>query len=483
MTLQHNQAILTKDRLLTRIFSSGLQAISVQVLGAFFFYFVSVYLSKDDFGIISWTNAVSILITTFLGFGLEQVVVRRVAASRQSDWAATAFFIHSVAGFVITFLALLLLDNIVGIKTGLYKQLPWFFLAQGLIFIGVPLKQFLNAKERFTPYGVVSVISNIGKIAAAWLLLKDGNLYINTVLVILICAAVFELAGLLIYLLAKTSFDLNFRFKAYIKLIRESSAQYVSVIFDMSLSRMDWILLGIMTSTSILADYSFAYRAYELSRLPMLIIAPIILPRFARLLSGSSNVNPEYQKYITSFNIVELFLAALIPLILNILWVPLVALITHGKYGSSNSLQFLILSACIPLQFFINLLWSISFAAKKYKSVSTVTVVCAITNVCLNLILIPRFGGLGAATTFLGTTLLQALLYYRLVNRQITVISIWPILFFTTEAIGVYFASKQLKINFLLQGVFAVVLYLLITVLTKQITRAHINNFKNLLAK
>ncbi|WP_295791243.1 polysaccharide biosynthesis C-terminal domain-containing protein [Mucilaginibacter sp.] len=474
---------MTKHRLLTKIFSSGLQAISVQVLGAFFFYFISVYLSKDDFGVISWTNAVSILITTVLGFGLEQVVVRRVAASRQSDWAATAFFIHSITGFLITFLFLLLLNNIMGTKAGLYKQLPWFFLAQGLIFIGVPLKQFLNAKEKFTPYGVISIISNIGKIAAAWLLLKQGILYINTVLAILICAGVFELVGLLVYLLAKTSFDLKFRFKAYIKLIRESSAQYISVIFDISLSRMDWILLGIMTSTSILADYSFAYRAYELSRLPMLIIAPIILPRFARLLSGNGNINIEYQKYITAFNVVELFFAALIPLILNILWVPVISLITHGKYGSSNSLQFLILSGCIPLQFFINLLWSISFAAKKYKSVSTVTVVCAVTNVCLNLILIPRFGGLGAATAFLGTTLLQALLYYRLVNRQITLISIWPILIYTAEAVGVYFASIQLKINFLLQGLFAVFLYMLITILTRQITRVHINNFKNLLNK
>ncbi|MEO6633707.1 MAG: oligosaccharide flippase family protein [Mucilaginibacter sp.] len=477
------EATLTKDRLLTKIFSSGLQAISVQVLGAFFFYFISVYLSKNDFGIISWTNAVSILMTTVLGFGLEQVVVRRVAASRQSDWAASAFFIHSIAGFLITFLFLLLLDNILGTKAGLYKQLPWFFLAQGLIFIGVPLKQFLNAKEKFTPYGVISVISNIGKIAAAWLLLMQGTLYINTVLVILICAGVFELAGLLVYLLTKTSFNFKFRFNAYTKLVKESSAQYLSVIFDISLSRMDWILLGMMTSSSILADYSFAYRAYELARLPMLILAPIILPRFARLFTGSGNIGVEYQKYIGSFNIVELFFAALIPLILNILWAPVVSLITHGKYGNSNSLQFLILSLCIPLQFFINLLWSISFGAKKYKSVSAITVVSAVTNVCLNLILIPKFSGLGAAIAFSGTTLLQAFLYYGLVNRQITAISTWPILIFTAEAIVVYFAVSQLKIHFLLQGLIAIAFYLLITIITRQITRTHISNFKNLLAK
>jgi O-antigen/teichoic acid export membrane protein len=109
--------------------------------------------------------------------------------------------------------------------------------------------------------------------------------------------------------------------------------------------------------------------------------------------------------------------------------------------------------------------------------------VSAVTNVCLNLILIPKLSGLGAAIAFLGTTVLQSFLYYRLVNRQTTTISIWPILIFTAEAIAIYFAISQLKIHFLLQALIAVVLYLLITVLTKQITRTHINNFKNLLTK
>jgi O-antigen/teichoic acid export membrane protein len=474
---------LVKNKLLGKIFSSGLQAISVQILGGIFFYFISIYISKNDFGIISWTNAVSVFLTTVLGFGLEQVVVRRIAASRGSDWSATVFFVHSITAFIVTFLFLLLLNSIVKSQAGIYKQLTWFFLAQGLIFIGVPLKQFLNAKEQFTPYGVISVISNVCKIAAAWLLVTEGRLYINTVLIILICTATFELCSLIIYLIAKTSFSFKFHFNAYTKLLKESSAQYISVIFDISLSRMDWILLGMMTTSSVLADYSFAYRAYELARLPMLIIAPIILPGFARLLSLNSKVDIGYQKYINSFNIVEIFFAAAIPLILNILWVPLLTLITHGKYGESNSWQFLILSLCIPLQFFINLLWSLSFAAKKYKSVSYITVVCAITNIILNLILITRLGGLGAAIAFFSTTLLQAGLYYRLVCKEIMPVSLRPIIVFTTEAVVIYFISTRLNVHFLIQLVIAVVLYLIITVLSKQISKQHIYNFKHLLTK
>jgi len=474
---------LGKNKLLVKIFSSGLQAVSVQILGGVFFYFISIYISKDDFGIISWTNAVSIFITTILGFGLEQVVVRRIAASKRSDWAAAAYFVHSVAGFMITFFFLLLLNKITGSRGGLYRNLPWFFLAQGLIFIGLPLKQFLNAREHFTPYGIISVISNIGKITAAWLLMKQGQLYIKTVLIILMCTAVFELISLLIYVLRKTRFSFKFRFGAYIKLLRESSAQYISVIFDISLSRMDWILLGIMATSGVLADYSFAYRAYELARLPMLILAPVILPVFARLLSVQDKIDIRYQIYIRSFYIMEIFFAAMIPLVLDILWTPLLAMLTNGKYGESNSMEFLILSLCIPLQFFINLLWSLSFAAKKYKSVSVITVICAITNICLNIILIKNFNGLGAAIAFLATTILQAVLFYRLVRKEIMLISPLPIFLFTAETVVCYLAVSRLHIHFLLQLIVAVVLYLLITIITGQINKQHIYNFKHLLAK
>ncbi|MGN6397432.1 MAG: oligosaccharide flippase family protein [Mucilaginibacter sp.] len=474
---------MTKNKLFIKLFSSGLQALSVQVLGSIFFYIVSVYISKDDFGIISWTNAVSIFITTILGVGLEQVVIRRIAASQRSDWAAAAYFTHSFIGFGATFVFLLLVEKITGSKSELYNNLPWFFLAQGLIFTALPLKQFLNAKERFAPYGVISVISNIGKIAAALLLVKNGQLYLNTVLIILICTSAIELISLLVFVLTKTCFSFSFRFSAYARLVKESLAQYIAVIFDISLSRMDWILLGIMATGSVLADYSFAYRAYELARLPMLIIAPIILPRFSRLLSINNKVDIEYEIYIQSFNRSEQFLAAGIPLVLNIIWSPLLQIITKGKYGESNSAEFLILSVCIPLQFFINFLWSLAFGAKKYKSVSLITVACAVTNIFLNVALIPKFGGAGAATAFFATTILQAGLYFRLVRNEIIKLSLLPNVLFIAEAALCYLLTSMLHIHFLLQLTAAVALYLLIAVFTGLISKQHVRNFKYLLAE
>jgi O-antigen/teichoic acid export membrane protein len=441
-----------------------------------------VYLSKDNFGIINWMNAMSFFILTLLGFGLEQVVVRRIAASRQSDWAAAAFFAHAIFSFIVTLLVLVLLKWLFNNQPVL-RYLPWFFAAQGLIYMGIPLKQFLNAKERFTPYGVIAVVSNLAKIIAVLLIQHAGKLDTGTVVIVLISAGAFELLCLLIYILTKTAFSFKLHFRAYTKLIRESSAQYLSVIFDMSLSRMDWILLGLMTSNIVLADYSFAYRAYELSRLPMLIIAPVILPRFSKLMASGKKPGNIQQFYINAFSTVELFFAVLIPLIINVLWIPVVGFITHGKYGEANSWEFLILSLCIPMQFFINLLWTISFAAKKYKSVSTITIICAVTNIVLNLVLIRLFNGIGAAIAFFVTTLLQSVLFYRLVDKQIMAITLRPFLLFAASAVVIYCAGTYLNIHFLIRLAAVIILYVLSAVLSGQIKKHHLTNFKHFLSR
>ncbi|WP_431200345.1 oligosaccharide flippase family protein [Mucilaginibacter sp. P19] len=460
-------------------FSSGLQALALQVLGSIFFYIISVYLSKDSFGAISWMNALSIFVTTILGFGLEQVVIRRIAASQRSDWAAAAFLFHSLTTFFVTLGVLLLLSLI--LHDNIYRALPWFFIAQGLLFLGIPLKQFLNAKEKFTPYGVIAVISNSLRVCGAFYLITIQQLQVRSIVMVMIGTAGAELLALLIYVITKTDFSFKFQFRAYKKLLKEATAQYVSVIFDMSLSRMDWLLLGFMASKTVLADYSFAYRAYELSRLPMLIIAPVILPRLSRLMAlKPSN---QLQEQVNSFNTVELLLAMLLPLVLNILWIPVVGMITGGKYGAANATEFLILSLCIPLQFFINLLWSLSFSVKKYKAVSSVTVICATTNIALNLILIPLLNGIGSAMAFLITNILQAVLYYRLVNKNIMHISLRPFVILFPAALAGWFITASINIHFLFRLLLGIVFYLLVALMSNQLSSRNIQNSKQFLAQ
>lgn len=472
-----------KNNLLKKIFSSGLQAISVQILGVIFLFIVSFYLSESDFGIISWYTAVTITITTLLSFGIDQVAVRRIAASERSDWAAAAYLFHAFVGSVIAFIILVSIAAIWSNDENTLRYLPWFFVAQSLMYIGTPLKQFLNAKQKFAPYGVIAVVSNLTKISLAYWGIYRSLLSVDLVYAILIICALIELVGLLVYVLKYTSFSFKFKFVAYKKLIKESTAQYIAMVFDTGISRLDWILLGIISTNAITGVYAFAYRAYELTRLPITIIAPVILNIFSRLLVGGKKPDEEKQKVIQQLFTVGVFAAMVMPLVLNVLWAPTLDWAYQGKYGSSNATEFLLLTICIPFQFTINLLWTLTFASKNYAKVTKITIVTAVTNLLLNLLLIPFYGGLGAAVAYLITNLVQMSGYYIVVKGRIMAFPLKPLVLFLLMGSIAYGISVFLTDNPAIQLVASLGLYMSMAIITKQVKKEQLGTLKMLLKK
>jgi len=473
-----------KNSILGKFLSSGVQALAVQILGIFFFYFISFYCSKENFGMISWANAVSMFLTTVLSFGMEQVVIRRIAVSKTSDWAAAAFLFHSFVGSLVV-LILLFVSCLFKGQESAYHYLPYFFIAQSLLYIASPLRQYLNAKERFAPYAIIAVFSNIGKIVAAFWVVKTSNLTLWAIISIMIGFSIFEFTSLFIYITLRKSFQfkLQFRFVAYKKLIREALPQYLAVIFDSSLSRMDWILLGMISTSIATADYSFAYRAFEISKLPLVIVAPVIMPRFAKLMNKNVGLDEQKESLIQDIFIVEMFLSVGLILVMNTLWTPLVGGLTKGKYGAGNMWQFLLLSLCLPLQFFTNLLWTISFTGKKYKTVSFVTIISAVCNLMLNLVLIPILSGTGAAIAFLVTCVLQSGIYYIFVKREFVSFPVMKLLLLYLFAAGSYYLSGIAVTNLTLKIIISVLIYSALCVLFKQVGKKQYGSLKEILAK
>jgi O-antigen/teichoic acid export membrane protein len=470
-----------KSNLLKNIFSSGLQAIAVQVLGVTFFLIASFYLSKDDFGIISWANALCIMLTTLLSVGMEQVVFRRIAVSSRSDWAATAFLLHAFAGSAIG-LIILSLFSAFGHDTKL-QFLPLFFIAQAFTYMGTPLKQMLNAKQKFTPYGIIAVCSNTLKIVLSLVYVKGVGLTMGVAVGIMILCAAIEFFSLLIYVRKNEHFRFHFRLQAYKKLVKESMPQYISVIFDSSLSRIDWILLGILGTAAMTAEYSFAYRAFELARLPITVVAPILLAKFAKILSAEMKMDEGKKAVVKDIFQMEMFIAVFIPLLLNILWTPVLESLFHGKYGANNSLEFFLLSLNIPFLFAINLVWTICFTGKLYRKIANVTIGSAVANLILNIILIPKFSGTGAAIAFLATTILQLLAYSMLLRTASVTFRMYSIVaYFIMAGIAYITVIYALK-NIFLQLVVSAAIYIVLCIIFRLIKRSHLQTLQVFLKK
>lgn len=445
--LYFTQTILASNKLIRKFFSAGVQAFAVQFLGILFFYVTSVCLSKNDFGIISWANAVSVTITTLLSFGLEQVVVRRIAASRSSYWAAAAYLLHSLVFSLLSLAVLGILCFFFGSASLRMTLLPWFFTVQALIFIGTPLKQFLNAQERFTPYAVIAFTSNLLKLIAGIIWARYFYFSVYSVLWILGAGAFAELAALLLYISRNGAFSFRVRMSAYRKLLREALPQYIAVMFDTSLARIDWILIGILCDNIATANYSFSYRAFEVAKLPIVVIGTVLLPKFSRLLQKNDDLGAPQKIMINQVLQVEVLLACFLMLALNIVWSPWVDTLTHNKYGAGSALTFLLLSLCIPLQFAINLMWTLCFSLRRYKAVAQTTMITALVNLTANLVLIPLWRETGAATAFLLATIVQAALYISHLWRFNVPVSVIPVIVFELAALLVLIICQKAGIH------------------------------------
>ena len=96
---------------------------------------------------------------------------------------------------------------------------------------------------------------------------------------------------------------------------------------------------------------------------------------------------------------------------LNVLWVPVIDFITHGKYGRVNRNTILILSASMPFIYANNFLWTINFARGALKMIFYIFFITCLINIISDLALIPLFGAEGAATGYLIAIFIQFVLF------------------------------------------------------------------------
>jgi O-antigen/teichoic acid export membrane protein len=263
----------------------------------------------------------------------------------------------------------------------------------------------------------------------------------------------------------KTAWRIKWDGTGYFSLLRESFPQTGVVLITSALSRFDWIYIGFTLSAIKLAEYSFAYKIFEIATLPLLAIAPILIPRFTKLFQQNNFRVDELKLLVRA----EMIVAALVALILNVCWVPVIAEITADKYGSVNVKTIFILTLCMPFLYINNFLWTIFFAQGRLNAILISFIITLVVNVGFDVILIPIFKNDGAAFAFLLACVVQTVYYIRK-NNVPNLTNLWvPLLFCIAAAFFSGFAAKLLFTNYWLEIPASVIFYMILLFATAQI--------------
>ncbi len=403
-------------KLFKDVSASALQIMINQVLSFFVFLLTSIYLSKDNYGELNWSIAVFTFAGSILSLRLEQIVVKKLAAEQDSSKITTLFMIHVLVSGTGFYLLLLLLDIIFPAFFSTHSLLLIIGISQLLSFFSLPFKQVANGKERFDYLAIMSSTANLIRTLILFFTIVFFHLTIQWVLIAFIISSFIELLVCFFIVTRRMQVPIskNISLTDYKTLLQESMHQIGSAILMAGITRMDWILLGFFSTSKITAEYSFAYRIYELSPFPLLIIAPVLLSRFVKYFVRNTEQSLLQKKKELGLLIrSEMIVATLIPLILNIIWTPVIDSITGNKYGAINQYTFLILSFCIPFQYISNILWSSQFAQNRLKQIFQVTLITFFIILTGDFLFIPFFNAKGAALVYLIAIVIEYINYMR----------------------------------------------------------------------
>jgi O-antigen/teichoic acid export membrane protein len=405
-----------KKKFIRDISTNTFQLIISQFCGLVIFYLLSTKLSKNDFGEINWTLA--ILLTSFgiLAFGIDQISIKRVASGNDPAKLLSVYFLHVLMTGTVFYLLVWIGSRVFSSFYEQHHLLLLLGIAKLMIFFSTPFKQLATGLEKFRSLLIMAVCSNVLRSILLIVFALSGRFDLNTVVIIFIAgdAAEFLLSMIITRYVLKIPVIIKWDKAGYRGLIKESLPQFGVAVFTSALSRLDWIFLGLLANNIILAEYSFAYKVFEVSTLPMLVIAPLLIPRFTKLFHPSASEIPDVKTNdLLVLLRIEMIIASLTALVLCILWSPVIDPLTQNKYGTVNQYTIILLSASMPFLYFNNFLWTVNFARGQLKMIFYVFLVSFIVNLVGDIILIPFFKAEGAAVAYLIAIMAQSVIYFQ----------------------------------------------------------------------
>jgi len=455
---------------LRSVSATSFQMLVNQVLGLLFFIGMASLLPKSLFGQVNWAIAVSTTLTIIASLGFDHVIVRQLSGGSSIADTVGLYITHTLILASLAILSLLIFHYVDPV---FFQDNPEFFL----IFIGItgtflsmPYKQLANGKERFWSLALMGISGNLFRVLILFFLWQMKLLSPVSIAFMFLVSGIAEwvislilgtqVAGAMIWPV--------FHMKAYKSLVKYSLPQTGVILLDSAFARIDWILMGILSTDAFTADYSFGYKAFESSRLPLLIIAPVILPKLSRLYS-KGGLSLKASNELNMLWRMESIICVVIPLALNVCWEDLVNSMTQHQYGTSTRWVYAVLSLSLPMVYIVNFLWTLAFAQGRLKMIFYFTAITLSSNILLNLLLIPKFGALGAAMAFSISTLLQLGLYLWKVKEPILNLPIFDFIKTLIFAILSLTIVQSISLHWGLKLILACALYAMLLQVFKMI--------------
>lgn len=355
-------------------------------------------LGVSQSGVFSFVESIVILFTTFGSIGTSLYGCRKVAYVRDNENELQKVTMEIILLKLILLIPVILLYLIMFCISGEYKL---YFIINLFTIIGstIDLSWYFNGIEDFKSVTIKNFIIKIIFVICLFLFIKNPQDL--TKYFILVCFTNFLGNFVMWYCLPKQMLKLkkykNLKPMSHLKssfiLFIPQSANYIY-------STSDKAMLGYLTpNISNVGIYDYAYRIVKMIVGILQSIGYVILARVANL--SSKDNEEEISRYIYKSIKFTLFLG--LPMMFGLIGIAnnFVPLYLGEEFAEVTKVIYVLCPLILLTSYNSILGVQLLLAIKKDKQYTMATVIGAITNIVLNIILIPIYGIYGACITSL----------------------------------------------------------------------------------
>jgi len=366
------------------------------LIGLFVFAWVARYLGPEQFGLMNYALAFVALFAALATLGLDNIVIRNIVSNpeKEKEYLGSTLVLKFFGSLVMLLLCVISIFLIEPVNT--LTQLFVFIIAFGYIFNSFDTIDFWFQSQVQSKYSVYSrsfafLITSALKIS---FIVTQAPL-IAFVLMFLLDSLV--TAIFLIYFYHKKTkvslFEWKIKYGLMKDLLKDSWPLILSGIAIMIYMRIDQVMIGIMLGDAQLGIYSAAVKLSEAWYFIPMIIAGSVFPAILKAREKSRELYlHRLQILYDSFTWFTIIGALIITYLSGFI----IKTIYGSEYlGAANVLSVLIFSGIFS---FLGVASSQYLVAENLTKISFYrTLIGAVINVILNLMLIPTFGIIGAA--------------------------------------------------------------------------------------
>lgn len=378
-------------------FLNGLRSVLNIIFPIITFPYVSRILSVGELGKYNWSNSYVSYFLLIAGLGIATYAVREGVKLRNdrekiSNFVSQVFSINlisTVVSYILLFLSIIIFP-----KVQSYAICIYIFSIQ-IIFTTLGTEWIYSIFEEYTYITVRSIFFKMLSIMLLFMFVRNQGDYLNYAGI-----TVFSAVGsnILNYLHAKKFCTIRFTFKVdwkkHLKPILVIFASSIAITIYLSL---DTTLLGLINNNFVVGIYSVSTKIYDVVKQLIAAVLIVTIPRFA-LLWGRHRYR-EYRKLLLQIS--NFFALISIPAAVGVYMLApqIVILLSSEKYISAVSSLRLLCPAIIFFIFSWIFTSCVLIPAKRENKVLIITVISAVVNLALNLLLMPSLKENAAAIT------------------------------------------------------------------------------------